>query len=207
MYNTIQIISKDMKWTKQAEKIRGECPYRLSILRRLSRFLSSQQIKAIAEGMIMSRLRYCLPVWATEYTRLTSSDPQSKITHDLQVLQNEMLRAITKNKKRDHVKITDMLEAMQMLSINQLIAYGTLMETWKARMFRIPHLSSLLEHKQGGDRRLRSDSAGVLRATVDEPFALTAEKLWNMSSERFKNTNLTSVAKIEAWKTAHQLPI
>ena len=201
------IIDKDLKWAKQTDKIAGECNYRLSTLRRLRYYLNTQQVRTIAEGLIMSRLRYCLPVWAAEYLRLKSSDPQSQIVHGVQVLQNEALRIITKSKRRDHVRISDMLEATHMLSVNQLTAFGTLMEIWKSRTFNIPHLSSLLEQKPSGDRILRSDSSNVLQASEVEPFSICAEKLWNMSSECFKTTKLISVAKSEARKTALQVPI
>ena len=201
------IIDKDLKWAKQMDKIAGECNYRLSTLRRLRYYLNTQQVRTIAEGLIMSRLRYCLPVWAAEYLRLKSSDPQSQIVHGVQVLQNEALRIITKSKRRDHVRISDMLEATHMLSVNQLTAFGTLMEIWKSRTFNIPHLSSLLEQKPSGDRILRSDSSNVLQASEVEPFSICAEKLWNMSSECFKTTKLISVAKSEARKTALQVPI
>ena len=99
------------------------------------------------------------------------------------------------------------MSATNMLSVNQLAANGILLETWKAREFDVPHLSSLLVRPRNDDRTLRSNTANHLQASVTEPFTVSAEKLWNLSSDRFKTTNLLSVAKIEAKKVVSQLPI
>ena len=201
------IVNKDLKWNGQLEKLKGECQYRQSILRRLRKYLTSRQIKTIAEGLVFSRLRYCLLVWGADFLRLTDSDPLCTIAHELQVIQNDTLRIITGRKRSDHVRIEDMLSSTNMLSVNQLTAYGILIETWKAREFDVPHLSSLLVVARNDVRNLRSNGANLFQASIAEQFALCAEKLWNLSSDHFKKTNLLSVAKIEAKKVASQLPI
>jgi len=100
-----------------------------------------------------------------------------------------------------------MLEKTHMLSMNQLAAYSTLLEMWKARTFNVPHLATILANDQDDNRTLRSDTANNLRSSVTEPFGLCAEKLWNLSSRRFRSTNLLNVAKCEARLTALQLPL
>ena len=155
----------------------------------------------------MSKIRYCLPVWGAEFIRFKDDDPISAISHDLQVMQNDTLRIITGNNRRYHVRISDMLESTTMLSVNQLASYGTLMEIWKARSFEVPVLSTLLQHNREDDRTLRSDTKLNLQASISEPFTLCAQKLWNMTSDRFKTTNLLTIAKSEANKTVLQLPI
>jgi len=82
-----------------------------------------------------------------------------------------------------------------------------LIETWKARNLKIPVLSSLLDRKRVDNRTLRSDSLSLVSPTVTEPFSVGTAKLWNLSSQRFKTTNLLTIAKIEARKTAEQLPL
>jgi len=155
----------------------------------------------------MSRIRYCLPVWGTEFIRFSESDPISSIIHDLQVVQNDMLCIITGCKRREHVRISDMLEKTKMLSINQLIAYSMILEVWKSRIFKVPHLATLHDNDRDDNRTLRSDTANNIRSSVVEPFAVCSEKLWNMSSHRFKATNLIKVAKIEARKMVQRLPV
>ena len=123
------------------------------------------------------------------------------------IVKADALRTITGNKRSDHVRVRDMLRSTKMLSMNQLAGYGLLLELWKSRAFDVPLLSSL--HVKGGTSgmSLRSDTSNNLRATVVEPYSLCTEKLWNLTSDRFKLTNLVTVAKIEARATALQLPL
>ena len=100
-----------------------------------------------------------------------------------------------------------MLEKVRILSINQLIAYGILMDVWKAREFRIPVLENILIRRKNDTHSLRSDSKGKETAMKFEAFSLKAESLWNMSTDRFKTTNLLKVAKAEAKTLALSLPL
>ena len=140
--------------------------------------------------------------------RFSNSDPLCTGSRDLQIILNDTMRMITGNKRRDHVKISDMLTSTGMLSLNQMAAYSIMMDTWKARTFKVPHLSDLLkEAPPRGNKILRSDTANHLQPSVVEPFTTCAQRLWNSSSNSFKTTNLLSVAKIEAKKPAMLLPI
>ena len=49
----------------------------------------------------------------------------------IQKAQNPMLRVLTKTKRKDKVKIKDMLESTKMLSVNQFAAQVKLKEMWK----------------------------------------------------------------------------
>jgi len=196
-----------LKWSTHIQKLTGELNFALAILRRLKSQLGFKELRTIAEGIFMSRIRYALPVFAAEFLRLDDSEPTSGHLQRLQKCQNEMLRTITGKKRRDHVKIADMLQNVRILSINQLIGYGTLMEAWKAREFQIPVLGTLLDRHRDDDRTLRSDSSNSVSASKREAYSQVAEKLWNLSSQKFRNTNLTKVAKSEAKKLALSLPL
>ena len=117
------------------------------------------------------------------------------------------LRAITNKRKSDHVRISTLLEETGFLSVNQATAYSLLVELWKARLFDVPLLSDLLTGKRCDERTHRSDTLNRVTTTGRDVLALNAEKLWNMSSDRFKRTNLLTVAKEEAKKLAKSLPI
>ena len=131
----------------------------------------------------------------------------STLLHELQVCQNDMLRILTGNKRSEKIRVKDMLRETKTLSVNQLLGYCMLIETWKARNSNIPVLSSLLDRKRVDNRTLRSDSMSLVSPTVNEPFTVGTSKLWNLSSQRFKTTNLLTIAKIEARKLAETLPI
>ena len=93
------------------------------------------------------------------------------------------------------------------LSVNQSAGYAILMEMWKAREFDVPVLNSLLEKRRYDDRTLRSDSANKVSTSGKDIVAINIEKLWNASSNKFKSTNLITVAKLEAKNFAKTLPV
>jgi len=200
------IVNNELKWNGHVSKLQNECHYHLYVLRRLRHILTNAQLTTIAEGIIMSRLRYCLPVFGSEFVRLRDTDIRSSVINNLQKIQNDMLRIITSKQRRDHERIADMLADTKMLSINQLAAYSILLETWRAKTSAIPHLSSLLTYGRSDERTLRSDTTKNASASSCEPFAMCAAQLWNLTSERFKDTKSIIVAKKEARTTAAQLP-
>ena len=161
----------------------------------------------IADGLVMSKIRYCLPVYAADSIRLKTSDPQSTQLQNIQRGQNKMLRIITGNKLKDRVRVSDMLTTTGFLSVNQSAAYSLLVELWKAREFSVPILGSMLDRKRNDERTLRSDSAATVSALGHDELALYCARLWNLSTKKFKTTNLLKVAKAEAKALAKTLPV
>ena len=169
--------------------------------------IGNKELRTIADGLVMSKLRYGLQVFAAASLRLNPTDPQSTAMHRIQRCQNDMLRIVTGNKRRDHVRIEDMLSETRFLSVNQTAAYSLLIEMWKAREFSVPYLDVLLEKRRLDDRTLRSDSANKVTSAGNDTIALNIEKLWNAASEKFKKTNLVKVAKSEARALVRTLPV
>jgi len=200
-------ITSDLKWKCQTEKLINELNYGVSVLWRLRKMLGNKEMKMIAEGLIMSRIRYCLHVYGVEGLRINSEQSTSGLQQAVQKVQNNVLRIITGHTRSDHIRISDMFKATGMMSVNQMVAYGCLMETWKAAAFNVPILGSMFDRKRRDDRDLRSDAAGVVQSNVDESFANSAAKLWNLASEKFKSTNLLVIAKQEAKSLVRSLPI
>ena len=200
-------VQSDLKFTRQFDRVTTEANYALSTLKRLRQHLGNKELRTIADGLVMSKLRYGLQVFAAASLRLNPTDPQSTAMQRIQRCQNDMLRIVTGNKRRDHVRIEDMLSETRFLSVNQTAAYSLLIEMWKAREFSVPYLDVLLEKRRLDDRTLRSDSANKVTSTGNDTIALNIEKLWNAASEKFKKTNLVKVAKSEARALARTLPV
>jgi len=200
-------ITNDLKFHKHIEKLTLDVKYSASLIWRVRRSLDSRVLRLMANGLIMSKIRYCAAVYGPEYVRLSETDPKSTRLQELQKVQNDALRLLTRNKRSDHVRIKDMLDQTGLMSVNQVCAYVSLIEYWKAREFRVPILDSILEKCGHGSRTLRSDTNGLMKSTLDEQYANTVAELWNKSSEKFKKTNLLIVAKMEAENLARSLPI
>jgi len=200
-------IQSDLKWTKQTDKVVSEVNYALSVLSRLKDHLRQKELRLIADGLVQSKIRYCLPVYAAESLRFQETDPQSTSLLRIQRTQNDMLRIVTGKRRRDHVRISSMLESTGFMSVNQMAAYALLLELWKAREFDVPLLNRLLDRRRDDNRTLRSDSSNWVSTNGQDTIALNCAKLWNLASPKFKCTNLINVAKLEAKKLAKSLPV
>ena len=200
-------ITDDLKWKSQTEKLIKELNYGVSVLWRIRKVLGNKELKMIAEGLINSRIRYCLQVYGVEGLRINYEQSTLGLQQDVQKVQNKVLRIITGHTRSEHVRISDMLESTGMMSVNQMAAFGCLMEMWKATSFDVPIIGSVFDRRRLDNRSLRSDTAGVVQTSYDEPFAKCATKLWNLASERFRSTNLIVIAKKEAKILARSLPI
>ena len=115
--------------------------------------MSRERLKMFASGIFYSKLSYCLPVYGnvfglekykeenSRYTSFTISD-NSK----LQVLQNKMNRLLTGADK--YTSTADLLVRTNSLSIQQMIAFQTIMMTYKIMKTKKPtYLSNKLIKK------------------------------------------------------------
>ena len=125
-------VQGDLKWTKHIDKVTSDLNYGLSVLQRLRHHLGKKELTIVADGLVMAKVRYCLPAFAAEAIRLQTSDPQSTQLQRIQVCQNNMLRTLTGSHRRDRVRVADMLASTGFLSVNQWASYSLLMEIWKA---------------------------------------------------------------------------
>ena len=82
-------VTNDLKWKKQIETLISDTNYSLSVLRRLKKLMSSRELRMLAEGLIMSKLRYCATVYGSEWIRLTDDDALSSMQYEIQKVQNK----------------------------------------------------------------------------------------------------------------------
>ena len=199
-------LSRSLDWKKHFEKVKEKMSKGIFTLKRLQETMGETHLKMLAEGLVMSQARYCSPVYLSGRVRLNNSDTHNQELKKLQMLQNNMLRTVLKIKRRDHIKIEDMLRKVNCLSVNQMACYSILIETWKSI-----HITGILPSSstRQDTRTLRSDSLQVLRTTAKCPdsFLQKASKLWEMTSQRFRTTNLLKIAKLEAMTVAKNLPL
>ena len=110
---------------------------RIGMLKQLSKYMSKSQLKTTCEGIFTSKVLYCLPlfsnVWGVmnmddtdrRYSALTKEDMRK-----LQVLQNKVLRLKSGNHELN-VPTTELLEANNDLSVQQLGAFHTVLSVFK----------------------------------------------------------------------------
>ena len=115
---------------------------RLNALRKISSNASFKTRKAVANGIIMSRMLYLIPLWA---------GCEKYLINALQIVQNKTARAVTKKGRKTHIRT--LLKECGWLSVHQLGVYHSLVLVFKIFTTRSPqYLYQKLSGTQGETR-------------------------------------------------------
>ena len=195
-------VSNNLQWEPQIAKVKQKINHGLYLLKRLQTNLDRKSLKVLSEGLVTSHLRYCNTTYLSHKTQLSKNEACNKDMKSLQILQNKLLRIVLGVKLKDKVSISSMLDELGMLSVNQMVCMSILMETWKALNLGIESIS------RGFKTRNSKRFCNHLQEDKDpHSYISKAARLYNLTSDRFKNTNLTKVAQQEAKKLVKTLPI
>ncbi len=112
-----------------------------------------------------------------------------------------MMRVVLNIKRSDRISTEKLLKKCKMLSINQILCKTILLEVWKAFKFNVTSISGAFKKRE--NKRFNN----LLQCSLDPKSIISvASKLWEKTSDRFKETNLITVAKKEAQSLAKKLP-
>ena len=143
------VVNNELTWKSHLygdqnnEGLISKLSKRVGILKHLSKYMSRSRLKEFASAMFYSTLSYCLPVFGhvfglneykeknSRYTSFTMSDNRK-----LQVLQNSVNRILTGAGRE--TSTSSLLEMTDSLSIQQMIAYQTILMTQKILLSRKP---------------------------------------------------------------------
>ena len=112
---------------------------RLFLIKRLRNHLSDKNVKKVAESIYMSKVMYGLQLLGK--VRWTDQDSRNGHLKELQKTQNKLLGFLNKSKISDKISTRQILENLNMCSINQLNAKIKLTEMWKATNSPRNHLN------------------------------------------------------------------
>ena len=168
------LIDTNLSLDQQISAISRSCSYHLRDLRRIRSSLDFKTATTIATSLVQSKLDYCNSL----YLNL----PAYQI-NKLQVIQNNMARAITCRRKFDH--ITPALQSLHWLKIRQRIDYKVISLTYTALQTGQPtYLRNLLTLQSSRSTRsgslvtLARPSVPKLRIS-DRSFQYQAPAIWN----------------------------
>ena len=130
----------------------------------------------------------------------------------LQRTQNTLLRVLTRKKLADRVRIRDMLNDCNMLSVNQMAAQVKITEMWKAA--NIQDYPLKIERKEIADEKMttRSVTRGDLvvrgkTTQMSKSFIGSATRLWYNVPNEVKNAKSLITAKKNIKTFCKTLPI
>ena len=203
-------IDENQKWSTHIHNVVGALDRRLFQIRRMSNQISEKGLRKITDSLWTSKLRYGLQLCAT--VRTNENQPKNTEVTKLQKAQNRMLRVLTKTKRLERKRITDMLKETQFLSVNQTSAQIKLTEMWKAtKDEKYPIKVEVIREKLTGISTRRNQSTQIKETgrtnVVIHSFVGDAARLWNNAPDEIKNTKTISRAKQAIRKYVKTLPV
>jgi hypothetical protein len=207
-------ISCDLTWQ---EYIRGSgglitaVRQRLLLLKRLSQVFPAVYLPSIADGLIMSKVRYCISVYGK--IRLKEEDPISQEYKSIQVALNNVMRMLCKKKISDHVQISELLRLTGFLSFNQLAAQSILTLMWQINREADHPLKRLLARTTTmANMETRSSTRGDLELPggsrlLRASFLHQAVQLWNMAPRDIRDSRTIGVMKKKIKSFVKCLPV
>ena len=183
-----------------------ELSKRLGVLKKLSSFLPENKLRMVLNGLFTSKMLYCITAWSgvwgigggfDESERRAISMKKSDM-RKVQTLQNKAMRILTKKDFR--TPTLELLNAANMLSVNQLAAYS--METQVFKIFtsgqpdyHYERLFGRLDSGQTGTQTrtlLHQESRVDIRLSQGRgSFFYLASNLWNSLPAQVRNSRNT----------------
>ena len=115
-------LQPNLKWQTHIQEVMKKLKTRITGLLKIRFLLPLNFRKTVAEGIFMSVLVYCIPVWG-------GADKGS--IQDLQVLENKAAQLVLNSPPR--TSRNEMYDALGWMSVNQLIFYHTVISVYKIR--------------------------------------------------------------------------
>ena len=102
--------------------------YRKHVVGRLSAHLPPNILKMFARATVLGKMRTYLHL--SLKVRLSEKDPKADWGRKLQVIVNDVARIVTKKKRKDHVRVEDLLKKGGLQSVNAMVCSGSAMLAW-----------------------------------------------------------------------------
>ena len=118
-----------MSWMPHVTSLINDMSSRIGIIARLRHHLPVNQCAMLAQGLVMSKLRYCLSTFA--YNRVDESDPRNILQDKIQIKLNDLIRLIIGVKRKDKVSISELSRPFPWASVNRLGIEAVILDAWK----------------------------------------------------------------------------
>ena len=169
-------IQADLKWSEQIDYLAGKLKKRLAGLNRLRFVMNISTRKNIVQGVFNSVLCYCLPLFGGYAKTEVKS---------LQVLQNQAAQIVLKLPPRSNRE--KMFGELTWLTVQQLIAYHTLLAVYRVRQSKEPeYLAEILcRDNKTGNIVMENTTLCLYRSS----FIFRGSVMWNKMPNMLKKEN------------------
>ena len=176
-------ISNDLSWANHIQHTKASLRYKTCMLRRLARSMPEEHLRQLADGLILSKIRYGLSVYGG-IVRTTEDDPIDGMIHSLEVTVNDVMRITERVSLKDHVPIQDLRRRTNIPSVNQMTAQTIITDAWKATHGGLPGLENTLVELDRSGIETRAKANGNVNVPsgsriLRKSFSHQGAVLWN----------------------------
>ena len=195
-------INSSFNWNSHIKELVTVLKKRIGLLKRIKKRVPKDKLIIIAEAIFNCKIRYGLAVYLkpTFDKEEVKMEKLSAHTKELQVVQNTMIRVIRGLKQADHINMKKVRKQINMLSVNQMSVYHTVMEAFNiTNRTASEQLQNKLIRHEG--RHSERSAANNELYVPKEPrinctgFSYLGPKLYNMLT-----TDIKSAKSIEDFK-------
>ena len=144
---------------------------------------------------------------------MSNSESQNQDLHEIQLVQNKMIRFLNKKRISDKVKTEILITNLNMLSVNRMNAQIKLTEVWKALNFKNTPLNISLPIVDSSKRSSRSTTNGRLQIINGKTLCSQAtflndgKRVWNAAPQSIRDCTSIGSVKKEIKKFVASLPL
>lgn len=191
----------------------NELRKRLFLLRKIKNRIPYNELFQVAKSTFVSKLAYGLVLFGS--VKFANLDPSKSYMKKLQIIQNKMLRTISsKFMKTEDFGTKKLCMHYDILSINQMTAYFTVLEFWKVINNKYNPLKYLVKELSDSQEiyhstRFKEDGKiqPIYKNHNKPTFLSQGIKLWNLIGNDFREARKYSTAKRIAYKFSKTLPL
>jgi hypothetical protein len=189
-------VNNKLKWQDHHNNIVSILRHKVFVLRRLTYHLPRWVLVSLLDGMVLSSVRYCLPLWGS--IRLSEDVSVSQWSKRLQVQINNALRVTLGVKRDDHVSVKELHEKTGCLTFNQLVIQATHRLTASILKGDSKGLDKFYYTEEDEEQMTtRATKKGLLKTPSvkniqPQGFRIQSTKLWNSLSEDNRNVKMTT---------------
>ena len=155
---------------------------RVGLLSKLVKIIPSKRFKLLVNGLFMSKLLYCLPLFGNIWYKQALGDKETRFhsftksnLRALQTLQNKVLRLLAGCGY--DTPVLQLLDKTNMLSVNQLVAFTTIMTVFKTKQSGEP---KYIDRRMNFNQRGRINNVKFRLSRAREGFMFTGAQYFSL---------------------------
>ena len=161
--------------------------------------VSARELRDISNGILIGKLSTyisnCLVV------RLAPEDPVCGRGAALQVIINDLARLLTNKRRKEHVKVTDLIDEAGISSVNQIVARDAISMMWNGLVARTGPLVPVLDALRPATGTRAATSGRLNTPATNNAILVSGVKLWNRFGDQLVGIKTAGALKSFVRKT------